>query len=149
MKGYKFKLDALLKIRTLKEEQCKMHVGRLQVQINNYYAEIEKQSSDIGEAYISQEESLKRGLNGQNLHFYPYYISGKNAHIKVVKEKIAELMEQKNQKLEELKYLRANVKVIQKMKDKDQQQYKKQLTKKQFEKMEEQVLNWKETLKIG
>jgi hypothetical protein len=48
MKGFKFKLEALLKVRKLKEDQCKMEIGRLQVEKQKRLDEIEKQNLGIG-----------------------------------------------------------------------------------------------------
>lgn len=142
MKGYKFKLEAVLKIRKLKEEQCKMEIGRMQVQITRLKNEIGSHQSGIEEAYASQEKLMEDGVNGQEARFYPYFVSGKRAHISVLQSEIDDLQNDVNQKFDELKTLRANVKVIDEMKEKDKVKYKKKLEKKQFEDIEEQVQNW-------
>ena len=148
MKGYKFKLDAVLKIRKLKEEQCKMEIGRIQVRINLLKSEISKHNVGIEHAYESQEESLKDGLTGQELQFHPYFVSGKRAHIGYLENEIRDLTHDVNQKFDELKQLRANVKVIDEMKEKDKLKYKKAYQKKQDEVIEEQVQNWRMSMKL-
>ena len=146
MKKYKFKLDALLKIRKLKEETCKMEIGRLQVQITNKQKEIAKHNSGIKEAFEGQEAGLSQGMTGQEIQFHPFFVKGKRAHIKQLENEIAELEDYKEKKYNELKYLRADVKVIEEMKTKDREKYKKQLQKKMDEQIEEQVQNWRQYL---
>ncbi len=149
MKGYKFKLDPVLKIRKLKEDRCKMDIGRLQVQITELKRQLQEHSKGIDEAYKSQEVGLKDGMSGQSIQFYPYFISGKTAHIDFINNEIGRLNEQVQEKFNQLKQLRANVKVVEKMKEKDKTKYRKNLEKKQFEEIEENVQNWKQSLKEG
>ena len=73
MKKYKFKLEAILKMRKLKEEQCKAEIGRLQILINNFKEQIDAHNKGIDEAYASQETSLTNGIDGQSLQFFPYF----------------------------------------------------------------------------
>ena len=142
MKGYKFKLEAVLKIRKLKEEQCKMEIGRIQVEINKRKNDIKKHTAGIEQAYTSQEKLMEDGVSGQEARFYPYFVSGKRAHINAVQNEIDDLQSDVNSKFEELKILRGSVKVIDEMKEKDKIKYKKKIEKKQFEDIEEQVQNW-------
>jgi len=146
MKGYKFKLEALLKIRKLKEEQCKMSIGKLQVQITQLKNEISVHQAGIETAYTNQESELKSGLNGLEARFHPYFVSGKRAHIKQLNDEINYLTKEVNQKFEELKHLRADVKVIDEMKDKDMLVYKKKVEKKMNEEIEEQNQNWRQVV---
>ena len=144
MKKYKFKLEPVLKIRKVKEEQCKMEIGRIQVQIRTIKAEIEKHREGINQSYETSEKELKKGLFGQELRFHPYFVSGKNAHINRLQRELENLDVEIKAKYEELSHLRANVKVIEKMKEKDKIKYKKQLDKKIFEEIEEQTQNWRQ-----
>ncbi len=148
MKGYKFKLDAVLKVRKLKEEQCKMEIGRIQVQINKLSAEITNHEAGIQQAYDSQEKLMEEGVNGTEIKFYPFFVSGKRAHIQAIKNEIKALTDEVNDKYDNLKLLRADVKVIEEMKEKDLLKYKKALQKKQFENIEEQVQNWNQFKKV-
>lgn len=148
MKGYKFKLEAVLKVRKLKEEQCKMEIGRIQVQINKLKSEVKNHEAGIQQAYDSQEKLMEDGVNGTEIKFYPFFVSGKRAHIQAIQNEIQSLTEQVNDKYENLKILRGDVKVIEEMKEKDVLKYKKALQKKQFENIEEQVQNWNQFKKV-
>ncbi len=143
MSKYKFKLDALLKLRHLKEEQCKLEIGRLQIQITNFKKLIAKHEDEIGQAYQSQEQELNQGLSGVEARFYPFFVSGKRAHIDKIQNELNELQKEIDKKYEALKKLRGDVKVIEQMKDKDHKKYKKELEKKAFAEMEEQTQNWR------
>lgn len=143
MKKYKFKLEGLLKIRKLKEEQCKMDIGRIQVRITELKNEIKEQDQGIDEAYELQERSLADGSDGLQVRFHPYFVEGKRSHIEGLKHQISRLEYHVSQKYLELNQLRANVKVIDKMKEKDRTKHKKELNKKMNEAIEEQVQNWK------
>lgn len=142
MKKYKFKLEALLKMRKLEEEQCKMRIGRLQTKKNELLAEVEKQNMGIDEAYRSQEATIQGGASGLDLRFYPYYFQGKKA----AKAKLNEQIEQLDDLLTEaygmLKEFRAKAKVLEEMKEKDQKAHKKLANKQMHQKIEEQVMNW-------
>lgn len=147
MKGFKFKLDPVLKIRKLKEEQCKMEIGRYQVQIKTLKEEIERHHSGIEQSYESQEKGLSQGLSGQEVQFHPFFVQGKVAHIRKINEQVKDLEQTVQQKYIELNTLRADVKVIEKMKEKKTTEYKKDLQKKQYEVIEEQVQNWRASQK--
>lgn len=147
MKKYKFKLDALLKIRKIREDQCKMEIGRIQVQITNLKNEVEKHNAGISEAYVLQEKSLESGATGLENRFHPYFVEGKRAHINKLEEQIEELEYRVQKFFQILSKLRADVKVIEEMKEKDKTEYKKQLNKKIHEDIEEQNMNWRQILK--
>lgn len=146
MKGYKFRLEALLKVRRLEEDQCKMEIGRLQVQITNLKDKIKEHNFSITSAYQSQEEALKGGVTGQEIGFYSYMVEGNIASIKLIENNIKKLEENVSELYQELSQYRAKVKVLENMKEKDRLKYKKALNKKEQEKIEEQVQNWKQIL---
>lgn len=142
MKGFKFKLDALLKVRKLKEDQCKMEIGRLQVQKQEKIEEIKRQNLGIDKAYGDQESSVTKGATGLDLRFYPYYMQGKRTNIRLLEQEIEMLEREIAQKNKELIEHRANVKVLDSMKEKHKEQYKKALNKKIDNEIQEQVQNW-------
>ncbi|MCO4752986.1 MAG: hypothetical protein KC478_00820 [Bacteriovoracaceae bacterium] len=142
MKKYKFKLEALLKMRKLKEDQVKMEIGRLQTRKNELENEIHNQNAGIDQAYESQEVSVKAGATGLDLRFYPYFVEGKKAAIHMINVEIKELEEKLSEKFEELKIMRANVKVLEEMKEKNKKAHKKMSDKLMHQKIEEQVMNW-------
>ncbi len=142
MKKYKFKLDALLKIRKIKEDQLKMQIGQVQVHITSLKKEVANHNSDIAEAFALQEQSLGGGASGLETRFHPYFVQGKRTHISKVEDEIEQFENKIEQMYLMLNKLRADVKVIEEMKDKDRKKYKKDLDKRMNADIEEQVQNW-------
>ena len=141
-KKYKFKLDAVLKIRKLKEEQVKMEIGRLNVEINNYENMVKQHSDNISEAYQAQEAELGKGLVGLEARFHPYFVQGKRAHIEALQAEIKMLQAKREKLYHDLNTRRGEVKVIENLKEKDYQAFKKQMNKKINENLEEDVIKW-------
>jgi flagellar FliJ protein len=146
-KKYKFKLEALLKIRKIREDQCKMEIGRVQIEISKVKANISEQTQGIAEAYELQEQSLQGGAKGLETRFHPYFVEGKRSHIASLEKDLQELEERVARLYQILTQFRADVKVIDQMKDKDQKAYKKATDKKMYQDIEEQVQNWKQIIK--
>ena len=142
MKKYKFKLDALLKIRKIKEDQCKMHIGQLQVHLTSLREEVSQHNKDINEAFELQEKSLVGGASGLETRFHPYFVQGKRTHIIKLEDEIEQFELKVQQMYARLNEFRADVKVIEEMKEKDQKKYKKDLDKRMNAEIEEQVQNW-------
>jgi flagellar export protein FliJ len=146
-KKYKFKLEALLKIRKIREDQCKTEIGRVQIEISKVKADIAEQSRGIAEAYDLQEQSLQGGATGLETRFHPYFVEGKRSHIDSLEKNLKELEDRVTRLYQILSQFRADVKVIDEMKTKDQKAYKKATDKKMHQEIEEQVQNWKQVTK--
>lgn len=146
-KKYHFKLEGLLKLRKLKEDQCKAQIGLLQVEISKRKKMIAQHTTEISEAYDSQQLSLEQGITGQDAQFYPYYMEGKREFINGLQNEIDQIQAQIDEKYLLLSKLRGDVKVIDKMKEKDKEKHKKYWEKREIEKIEEQVMNWKGMIK--
>ncbi|MCK5882790.1 MAG: flagellar FliJ family protein [Bacteriovoracaceae bacterium] len=137
MKKFDFKLKGLLKIREARESVVKSELGEILRQKNMLTSEIEKINNDITDAYHSQEKLMEDSIDAQFLNFYPYFIQGKKDHIKVNEVKIYGLDKQYQEKLKELHDAKANVHVIETLKDKAQTKHKKEVDKKLQEILDE------------
>lgn len=142
MKKFKFTLEGLLKIRSLKEQECKTEIGKLQVEIEQIKNAIGQNQQGIASIYASQEELLKDGVSGQELKFFPYFFEGKKAQIKILERELSIKQAQLEELFEELSKRRADLKVITNMKEKQLTQHKKENMKKELQTIEEQVQNW-------
>jgi flagellar FliJ protein len=58
MKKFKFKLDALLKLREFNEKKIKVEWGEILKEINTTEELIAKMNRDIDEVYAMQEEMM-------------------------------------------------------------------------------------------
>lgn len=97
---------------------------------------------DIAGYYDVQEESLKLGMRASQLQAFPMMVSAKEANIKsLLKDKIVQ--EQKIiEKKQELAILRGELKVVENLKEKDYNDYRKDVNKEIDQKVEEQTQNW-------
>jgi flagellar FliJ protein len=146
-KKYKFKLEAVLKMRKIREDQCKTEIGRIQVEIGKIKAKIEEQHAGINEAYELQEQSLKDGSTGQESRFHPYFVTGKRSHIESLQRDLDEHEKRVARMYQILTQFRADVKLIDKMKEKDEKKFKKARNKKIDEDLEEQNQMLRQILK--
>lgn len=142
MKGHKFKLEAVLKLRKIKEDICKMELGKLQLRLNELRTYKLNHLNDISEAYEAQEEELKNSMSVSAMKKYPIMIAQKREHIKRIDDDLKYVQEDVELKIKELASLKGDVKVIANMKEKSVASYKKQLNKKMNENLEEQNQNW-------
>jgi flagellar FliJ protein len=142
MKRYKFKLEGLLKIRRAKEQLCKTQIGQLQGEVVRCEESIEFEKQGILKASSAQNRILEQKALGREVGFFPRFIQGKEANIELLYQRIRYLKEQIQFKYEELYKLRADVKVIEKLREKDFNKYKKEVNKKLELEREENLMMW-------
>lgn len=140
MKGFKFKLEALLKIRKLKEEECKQNIGRTQIAIADLKKMISQNDIEVAEVYEAQENVLSSGASGQEIKFFPFFTQGKKAHNDRLHQEILNLEVKLKEQYKELNELRAAVKVLDKLKEKEKEIFKKEREKKIYLDIEEQLI---------
>jgi flagellar FliJ protein len=142
MKKYAFRLEAVLKLRKLKEENCRMELGQLILYLNKIEDQISHEKSEINKYYEIQEGALKNGAKGSQINAFPMLIEAKDQNINLLerdKKKQEELIADKKM---ELAQLRGDLKVMENLKEKDFQEYRKALNKEIDQKVEEQTQNW-------
>ncbi len=142
MKKYTFKLDPVLKVRKLKEENCRMELGKLISFLNRIEDQIKHDSSEIQNYYKIQEASLQNGVRGDQVQAFPMLIAAKEKNIQLLHRDKKEQERLIDLKKKELATLRGEVKVLENLKEKDFDQYKKALNKEIDQKVEEQTQNW-------
>ncbi|WPU64916.1 flagellar export protein FliJ [Peredibacter starrii] len=142
MKRYQFRLDPVLKLRKLKEENCRMELGQLLMELNRIEDQLAHDKNEIDTYYKIQEGGLKTGMSGGQLQAFPMLIAAKNKNLELL-ERDKRRQEQKvADKKQELAQLRGDLKVMESMKEKDYEQYRKALNKEIDQKVEEQTQNW-------
>ena len=139
MKGFKFKLSGLLKVREFKERSLKVELGGILTQITEAEEEIEKLKMNIEETYEAQEAFLADPAAGDMIKFFPKFIETKNLAIDNQNNLIYALRKKFDQKQSELGKARGEVKVIENLKEKKETEYKKKLDKKYQEGIDELV----------
>jgi flagellar FliJ protein len=142
MKKYAFRLEAVLKLRKLKEENCRMELGQLILYLNKIEDQINHEKSEINKYFEIQEGALKNGALGGQINAFPMLVKAKDQNIILLerdKKKQEELIADKKM---ELAQLRGDLKVMENLKEKDYQDYRKALNKEIDQKVEEQTQNW-------
>ena len=144
MKKFVFKLDGLLKIRRFAEEKCRTELGFLQVMLTNKKNEILQEESNLSLIFESQEKMLIEGIKGHEIEFFPLYIEGKRERIIQLQYQQEDIELAVEEKRVELSSKRADLKIIEKLKEKAIEAYKKENNKLANKKLEEQVMIWNE-----
>ena len=131
MKQFKFKLEGLLKIRKMKEEQLKISLGKVLNEVEIAKDRILIVKKEISIAHNSVNIGLETQMKGRMLHFFPNYIKIKTNEIEKLKSSIKSLNEKYNSILSEFRQARGDTKVIQNLKEKEFLGYKKKQTRKE------------------
>lgn len=142
MKKYNFRLEAILKLRRLKEENCRTELGKLLTGLQQIENQIEHDHLQINDYYSVQEANLKNGMRGGQIQTFPMLIFAKEKNIQLLmREKTTQerLIEEKKR---ELASLRGEMKMIENLKEKDYHEFRKKLNKETDQKIEEQTQNW-------
>lgn len=136
-KKFKFKLDALLKLREFNEQKVKVELGQLIQEIQSVKDRISDLERQIDETYREQEGVLETPSSGQFARFFPYFIQAKKEDIKNNENILYALEKKKEAKLKEMQQRMGEVKVMENLKEKDKQSFKKESEKKMQSDIEE------------
>jgi flagellar FliJ protein len=142
MKLYTFRLEPVLKVRKLKEETCRMELGRLMTELARIDNQLAHDKAEIESYYKIQEGAMKTGIRGDQIQAFPMLVSGKERNIQLLlRDK--KIQEQEIEiKRQELATLRGELKVSENLKEKDYTEYRKAMNKDIDQKGEEQTQNW-------
>jgi flagellar FliJ protein len=130
MKKFKFKLDSVLKLKNFKEEKIKTELGVIVANIHKCKAVMEKIKDDVNMAYKDQEAMLKKGASGQEVQFFAHFVKGKKEHMIFQQNTLKELNESYNLKINELKIIKGEVKIVENLKEKKKNEFYKEEEKK-------------------
>lgn len=142
MKRYQFRLEPVLKVRKLKEENCRQELGQLLMELNRIDDQLAHDRTEVGNYYRIQEGGLKNGMLGGQLQAFPQLIAGKERNIQLLLREKKAQEDRVEEKKRELAVLRGELKVIENLREKDFDEYRKAVNKEIDQKVEEQTLNW-------
>lgn len=142
MKKYTFRLEAVLKVRKLKEENSRMELGRLLTHLKKIDDQLEHDRHEIENYYQIQEAAMKGGVRGDQIQAFPMLVAAKEKNIQLLMRDRLHQEELITEKKKEMAILRGELKVIENLKDKDYTEYKKAMNKEIDQKVEEQTQNW-------
>jgi len=137
MQKFKFKLDALLKVREFKEKRVKIELGEILKQISAVEEKIKFANEAIDETYKAQEAFMSDPSSGRMLQFFPYFIQGKKEDIKNQENLLWALKRKYDVKITELAQARGQVKIMENFKEKKKDEWTKIKNKKEQEDLDE------------
>lgn len=142
MRKFEFRLEAVLKLRKLNEENCRMELGQLIMELTRIEDQLAYDKTEIDKYYALQEEALSKGMAGNQLQTYSMLVDAKYMNIKILeKEKLRQ--EQKvEEKKQELAVFKGELKVMENLKQKNYDEHRKAVNKEIDQKVEEQTQNW-------
>lgn len=119
-----------------------MELGQLMTHLNKIEDQLKHERQEIDTYFKIQEASLRTGVRGDQVQAFPMLVAAKEKNIQLLlrdKDQQEKLIEQKRQ---ELATLRGELKVIENLKEKDFETYRKAVNKEIDQKVEEQTQNW-------
>lgn len=137
MKKFKFRLEALQKLRDFKEKKLKIELGEILKEINAVEDRLTEIANEVEEGYRSQEQVLEDNTDGRLVKFYPIYFQGKSVDRAENIEKLELLRIKYVNKMEELKKARGESKVVEKLKEKDFKKFQRERDRKLQMELEE------------
>ncbi len=119
-----------------------MELGQLITELSRIENQLAHDRREIDNYYKIQESAMKNGIRGDQIQAFPMLVAAKDRNIELLlrdKKKQQDLIETKKQ---ELATLKGELKVIENLKEKDYNEYRKALNKEIDQKVEEQTQNW-------
>lgn len=144
MKKYQFRLEAVLKVRKFKEETCRMELGYLLNELQKIIDQLKHDQEQIDSYYKIQEGALGQsgGMTASQLQTFPMLVAGKTRNIELLNGALERQEKLVEDKRKELAIIKGELKVIESMKEKDFEKYRKEVNKEIDKKVEEQTQNW-------
>jgi flagellar FliJ protein len=142
MKRYQFKLEAVLKLRKLREENCRTELGILNRDLEAINSRIAHEKNEIEKYFQLQEATLKGGVSAGKLQAFPGMVAAKDKAVKILEQQQRRQEEMIQEKKEDLAVLRGELKVMENLKEKDFGEWKKAYNKEVDQKVEEQTQIW-------
>lgn len=122
-----------------------MELGQLIKELNRIIDQIAHDKDAIIQYSELHEGSLKNGMKAGHLHLFPSMIEAKDKNIELLEEDKKKQERRIDEKKKELAILRGDLKVIENMKEKNYDEYRKAVNKEINQKVEEQTQNWLQT----
>ena len=138
-KGFKFKLEPVLRLRELREEEVKNELGQVIGKINTLLESIGKYKAEIQYYFNRYEQSeSNRGEMTSGLRQYmPEFLISHYDKIKKCKSEIQELEKSKGELIKKLASAKGQVEIFSKLKEKKYHEFKKAYTTKLVNEIEE------------
>ena len=84
IKNYKFRMEPVLKLRKLKEENCRTELGQLLNTLQRLDDQLAHDKAEIATYYKIQEGSLRNGMRGDQLQAFPMLVAAKERNVQLL-----------------------------------------------------------------
>lgn len=139
-KKFQFRLEGLLKLREFREQEIKVELGNILKEIADVEDQIIRLNQHIDETYTAQEKVAGAQATGRMMGFFPAFVSAKNADIAANENILYALRKKYEVKLKDMHVARGESKVIQNLKEKELIAFKKQVDKKTYQDIEDNLM---------
>lgn len=119
-----------------------MELGQLIMQLTRIDDQLAHDKNEINTYYKIQEGGLQNGISGSQLQAFPMLIAAKQENISRLERERYKQEQRISDKKKELAQLKGDLKVMENLKEKDYDLYRKALNKEIDQKVEEQTQNW-------
>lgn len=119
-----------------------MELGQLLTELNRIEDQIRRDKGEVDNYYKIQEGSLKNGMTGSQVQAFPMLIAAKNRNLELLELEKMKQQDRVENKKKELALLKGDLKVMENLKQKDHDEYRKAMNKEIDQKVEEQTQNW-------
>jgi flagellar export protein FliJ len=141
-KKFNFKLQSVLRLKELKEDEIKGKLGQIVGKINTKLLAIEDYKNEVNmyfDRYEDAEKSKETMLGGLRAYM-PEFLVSHYEKIRKCREEVEELTNTKNSLIEKLNQAKGQVKIFSNLKEKKYQDYKYKLNKKINDEIEELII---------
>jgi flagellar FliJ protein len=137
---FKFKLEGLLKLRKFREEEIKVELGKLISEEQMILDRLDEIDREVQVGYDMQSEAFHDQSKGKDAYFYPYFFQGKRKDKERCETMLYSTRKKIEEKRKELAEAMGNVKIMENLKDKKVEEFKKEKNKKEFADQEENMI---------
>jgi len=147
MKGFKFTLDPLLRLKGVEKSRIEVELAEHQRIVSKYVAQISSENNSISEMLLEAQMSVENKHSVSCLLSMPSSISEKKNNIYMLEKKVAELNKKSQEILGRLSTKVSELKKVQELKDEQISTYRKKLEKLEQQTREEMYNIQKESKK--
>lgn len=123
MKKFVFSLQAVYDINISAEKQQRMLLEQINAKLNELENEQNRQQQVFGDCKAKEQSEIKRGISSNKLAQYTKYLETLRANINEIKKLIVIAKREKQKCLNELVQIKRKVKTLEKLREKQYQEY--------------------------
>lgn len=138
---FKFRLETVMRQRKAEQDIAQREYAEAQLNVRDQLARIEKMYTDIDEArMMSDQINSKGGACAEHLASIEEFIAGQKLKIEIARKRARELMAVEEEKHEVLVEKVQALKILEKLKERKKDEFKKLVKKKEIKEAEDIVI---------